>query len=108
MKHKLLWITFVLFYGLGDMLTTFVGLEYYGLMESNPHAQTLLAEIGYSGMAFGKILVFTYTALFLKLVRYADHKYGWYIYYISLGTMAFVGLYATANNAVLIYGQAGT
>lgn len=107
MKHKLLWVMFVLFYGFGDMLTTFVGLEYFGLIESNPHAQKLLTEIGYSGLAFGKILVFAYTALFLKLVRYADHRYGWCIYYISLGAMAFLGMYITANNAVLIYGQAG-
>lgn len=47
-QEMLLWVGAVLFFGVGDMLTTIVGLQVFPVVESGPIAAYVLSEYGMS------------------------------------------------------------
>ena len=45
-QEMLLWVGAVLFFGVGDMITTIVGLQFFPVVESGPLAAYVLSEYG--------------------------------------------------------------
>jgi len=54
----LLWTTAVIAFGIGDVLTTAVGLALGGVVEANPMARPVVRELGVFAMISLKVLVF--------------------------------------------------
>lgn len=91
-----LWIAALLLYGLGDLVTTTVGLSQQGLDEIGPVAGPVIDAYGTPGLVVLKsgTLVGSYAAW--RLLG-PPHRVG-----IPLG-LAVVGLVVTAWNSVLIW-----
>lgn len=53
------WIPAIIFFGIGDLVTTIYGLEYGGLYEQNPTVLFLIEKYGYISIGFVKILCIT-------------------------------------------------
>lgn len=57
--ERLLWALAVLAYGIGDSLTTFVGLEVSGVVEAGPIAGPAIEHFGRGGLLLIKGILFT-------------------------------------------------
>jgi hypothetical protein len=41
-RNRLLWIFVIIFFVIGDYITTYIGIRYFGLVENNPFARSFL------------------------------------------------------------------
>jgi hypothetical protein len=88
------WVPAVLWFGLGDVLTTAVGLS-AGAVEANPTGQLILGETGLVGLAAAKIAILGGAYLAYRRVPWPQRAG------IPAG-LAFVGGAITAHNYVLL------
>lgn len=92
-NHKVLWIASFLFYVVGDILTTFIGLQ-NGATETNPVARLIIEE------SFWYIIPPKLTVIFLAFVGYYITSSNWKVIYpLVLTVFGFV--LTLANIAVL-------
>lgn len=56
--HRQLWIVGILFFGVGDLVTTSVGIGVAGVVEGNPVAEPLIRQYGVGALAGLKALTF--------------------------------------------------
>lgn len=63
-----LWITAVLFFGIGDMITTFVGLYMEWAVEAGPVASWLINQYGIEMLFLLKVVTFLAFYKFWKLI----------------------------------------
>jgi len=91
-----LWIVALLLYGLGDLVTTLVGLSQQGLVEIGPVAGPVLDAYGTPGLVVLKSGTFAGSYVAWRLLG-ASHRVG-----IPLG-LAVVGLIVTVWNTTLIW-----
>jgi len=68
----LLWTTAVIGFGIGDVVTTVVGLALVGVVEANPLARPVIRELGVFAMISLKVLVFGLAAV---AWRWTPHPY---------------------------------
>lgn len=57
--HHRFWIVAVLFFGIGDLATTGIGLGFDGITEVGPLAAPLIAQYGFAALVVLKLAVFT-------------------------------------------------
>lgn len=92
-----LWVYALLTYVVGDLVTTFVGLQYTPLTEIGPLPAAILSEFGFGGLVVTKLL---FLGLFVLLWRVAPRP-------ASVGVplaLVIVGTGITVWNIFLIVG----
>jgi hypothetical protein len=94
-KQSFLWALAVLFFGVGDVATTSVGLGIGGLFELGPVTSLLVEGYGLGGMVVSKLLVFAGSLCCWWLTR-GPHRLG-----IPLG-LTLVGVSVTGWNLYLL------
>lgn len=68
-EHTLhLWILAVVFYGFGDLGTTFIGLSITGIVETGPVAAPLLRTFGFQFIVVLKVVFFVACFVLWRLV----------------------------------------
>lgn len=101
--RRLLYVTAaVCVASLGDVATTWYGLEYAGLFEANPGTRHVLDTYGYVGMMIGKAIPATTAVVLSWLSRHlwADGE-SWKWYAPAIAVIVLNGL-VTAYNGLLI------
>jgi len=90
-KELLLWIGALVFFGIGDMVTTAIGLSTLRVVEANP----VYADVSYSHMLFMKFFTFS---VFYLAYRYVpkDIRLG-----MPLG-LSVLGIVVTVWNSYVI------
>lgn len=91
-----LWAVAVLFFGVGDLVTTTVGLESRYVAEVGPVVAPIIAEHGYLAMLLLKLLAFGVCYLMYRLVP-SPHRVG-----VPLG-LATLGVLVSGWNVVVLY-----
>lgn len=94
--HLYGWIAAVLLFGVGDLVTTFVGIELLGAVEGNPLPLAVLEGYGFAALVVLKGAAF---GLFVALYYYAPPLYRTGI---PLGLMEFGAVVVGWNTAVLL------
>lgn len=56
--HRNLWLVAILTFGIGDVVTTSVGLRHQGVHELHPISERILGVAGPAGMVATKLLLF--------------------------------------------------
>ncbi|MFW5963322.1 MAG: hypothetical protein ACOCQM_00555 [Natronomonas sp.] len=94
-SHSILWALAVLFFGVGDVVTTSVGLGVEGLFESGPVTSVLVERYGLGGMVASKTLIFGGCFLCWRVVQ-RPYRVG-----VPLG-LALLGVSVTGWNLYLL------
>ena len=92
------WILVFLVYGLGDLLSTYIGIGWYDAREQNPVAQALLDVGGFRSLVVIKMGVLV--AMFLAGVM-LEGVFDGGILFVGTVVLAW-GLYVLYNNASVI------
>lgn len=90
-----LWVVAVAFYGVGDLVTTVIGIRMSGVVEIGPVAGPMLAEYGVEGLLVLKILTIAGGYGVWQLLP-APHRTG-----VPLG-LAVVGMGVTGWNTLIV------
>lgn len=98
-EFVMLWAVATLAYGVGDTFTTIVGVEGYGLEESNPFVDLILDVWGIGGFVTLKIAVF---GILLAISLYHSGRRETVHYYWPPLLLIGVGVFLTAWNTVMI------
>lgn len=80
----------------GDLITTYIGIEWYGLIESNPIADSILQTTGFSGLVILKLAIILTCAILSDKLTYGK----WY--YISPVLLIVIWVLITIYNSYLI------
>lgn len=94
-SRPLLWVLAVLFFGVGDVVTTSVGMGIEGLLEFGPVTAVVLGRYGFGGMVVAKALVFGGCFLVWRCTR-RPYSVG-----VPLG-LTVVGVFVTGWNLYLL------
>lgn len=88
---------------LGDVATTWYGLEYAGLYEANPGGRQLLDAYGYAGMLLGKAIPAIVAVALSGLSRHlwADGE-SWKWYAPAIAVIVLNGLVTSYNGMLLL------
>lgn len=94
-SHLILWAVAVLFFGVGDVVTTSVGLGIEGLFELGPVTSVFVERYGLGGMVASKALIFGGCFLCWRVVQ-RPYRVG-----VPLG-LALLGVSVTGWNLYLL------
>lgn len=97
-KSGILWILVIAFWIIGDILTTFYGLN-IGLVEKNPTGRMYL-ELGWSFIIFGKSLTTILGYAHFKLCNHLNMNI---LKYSILSLLLIGGISATVWNTYIIF-----
>ncbi len=95
-----LWGLATIAYGVGDTVTTIIGVDGAGLQESNPLVALALDLGGYGGFAALKIAVF---GVLLGIAVYHSHRRDYRHYYWPPLVLIFLGTTLTVWNIAILY-----
>ncbi|AAQ13728.1 hypothetical protein [His 1 virus] len=70
------WHSAIATFGIGDTVTTIIGLSMAGIYEANPAANTILGELGLFGIIAAKVLYFGLMYIIVKSMPEHSRKYG--------------------------------
>lgn len=94
---KVYFIWFLVFISAsGDLITTYIGIEWYGLIESNQIADSVLQTTGFSGLVILKFAIILICAILSDKLTYGR----WY--YISPLLLIVIWTLITVYNSYLI------
>ena len=99
-QERFLWVVAVVFFGIGDLVTTAVGLQLQYVVEAGPVVGDVIRAYGTSAMLWLKVLVFAICYVLWRVVP-APHRVG-----VPLG-LAALGVLVTGWN-VFVMGIAVT
>ena len=91
----MLWFLAVGFFGIGDLVTTAIGLRLDGIIEAGPLVGPLIGQYGIGSLFVLKLLALTVSYGIWQLVP-APHRVG-----VPLG-LAVLGMVVTGWNAVVV------
>lgn len=94
-KPQIAWF-FVVFSAISDLFTTYIGIEEYNLVESNPLADSLLGLTGFSGLIVLKIVIIIICIILSDKLTYGR----WY--YISPIILTTIWIFISIYNLYLI------
>lgn len=95
-----LWATAIAFYGIGDLVTTWIGFQEAGVVETNPVASAVVEQFGFSGLILWKTAVLT-AFILMQVVAPDDYEVG-----VPLG-LSVVGVWVVWNNLHVIQAVQG-
>lgn len=96
-EEGMVWAVSLVTFGLGDVMTTYYGLQVSGVVEQSPTAQAVLHTGGVTGMIGIKLAVFIGAYLAYRCVP-KDYRAG-----IPIG-LSLLGVLVVMNNAAVISG----
>lgn len=96
-EEQFTWLFVFFFWGIGDIATTFIGIEFLGLTESNPYMLQIHNSLGYIGMISLKIIVGMSMVYLTNLIPERKYRIR-----IAEG-VSLIGIIVVINNIVAFY-----
>jgi len=97
-NHK--WVVLILFFFIGDLITTYIGLHYELMDECNPIITSLITTTGSLGIA---LLIVAYGKYVLLTVMYVlCNRFNHYLKYVFFYTIYSLSIFIVVNNSAII------
>lgn len=87
------------FFAFTDIITTYFGIEYFGLVENVPHTQWILEHYGWNGVLLRTLIV---SILLVYFFRYIPNKVFFFVKIPAIVILFFYVGITTVNNILLM------